>query len=39
MENKDVFELIIDNAIEIFLAFDNDYCVYFPKRRYIRAHF
>lgn len=27
MENKDVFELIIDNAIEIFLAFDNDNCI------------
>ena len=27
MENKDVFELIIDNAIEIVLAFDNDNCI------------
>ena len=27
MDNKDVFELIIDNAIEIFLAFDNDNCI------------
>ena len=32
MENKDVFELIIDNAIEIVLAFDNDNCIWNFKK-------